>query len=169
MRTLTVAAILLVGTTGAVVAKDNQSGWGFFNKDQLQNASHHRGGRGGGMKMLETFDTDGDGAVTQAEIDAYRANQIAEADANGDGVLSLEEYEAVWAKATRERMVDQFQAHDADGDGSVTAEEFNARFDGLVERMDQNGDGLLDSEDRPERGARGERGGRGGEGRKGNR
>ena len=173
MRIIPVAALLLIGTTGVAVAQEagsDQTGDDVTVQKRLYNAAHHKGGRrGGGMRILEIFDTDGDGAVTQAEIDAFRANQIATHDANGDGSLSLEEYQSLWSEVMRERMVDQFQRHDDDGDGVVTAEEFNERFGRIVERMDRNGDGQLDKEDRPDRGERGDRGGRqgGGEGRRG--
>ncbi len=99
-------------------------------------------------EMFETFDLNGDGSLTQEEIDTARAQQLAGADADGDGALSIVEYETLWLDAMRERMVDAYQRHDADGDGSVTAEEFNARFSGLVERMDRNDDGALSREDR---------------------
>lgn len=107
----------------------------------------HHGGRHGG-KMLEIFDADKDGAVTQAEIDAFRNDQIARFDADKDGQLSLDEYQALWLERMREHMVDAFQSHDADGDGEVTAEEFNTHFAGLVERLDRNGDGELNPDDR---------------------
>jgi len=106
------------------------------------------GDRGGMREMMVTFDTDGDGNVTQVEIDAVRQGQITEFDSNGDGSLDLTEYQALWLDAMRERMVDRFQAHDDDGDGSVTVEEFNENFSDMVERMDRNGDGVLNADDR---------------------
>ena len=100
---------------------------------------------------MQNFDTDGDGSVTQEEIDAVRIEQITKFDRNGDGSLDLAEYEALWLDAMRERMVDRFQAHDDDGDGSVTSEEFNEKFEGLVERMDRNDDGVMNSDDKGKR------------------
>ncbi len=115
---------------------------------------HHsdRGQRGAWM-MLETFDTNGDGEVTQAEIDAFRSGQIAEFDTDGDSTLTLEEYEALWLSVMRERMVDRFQGHDDDGDGIVTLEEFSEPYSSMVERRDRNGDGVLTADDlrRPNR------------------
>ena len=99
------------------------------------------------IMLMETFDTDGDGSVSQAEIDAARAERLQEFDADGDGALSLEEYEALWLDAMRERMVDRFQDHDDDGDGVVTLEEFSERYDGVVARRDRNGDGVLNQDD----------------------
>jgi hypothetical protein len=60
-----------------------------------------RGGRGAllgafgpadGQALFAAVDGDGDGSVTQAEIDAYLAAQVQGADADGDGDLALEEF-----------------------------------------------------------------------------
>ncbi|MGQ7794374.1 EF-hand domain-containing protein [Faunimonas sp. B44] len=108
--------------------------------------------------MFEQFDADGDGRITQDEIDAVRGDRLARFDADKDGALSLEEYQALWLDAMRERMVRAFQAHDRDGDGKVTAEEFNARFDRMVERLDRNDDGAIDRSDMRRSGPRDGRG-----------
>lgn len=115
-----------------------------------QERGHDRGERHGVMlrQILKAYDTNGDRALTQEEIDTGRAAQLAAADANGDGALSLDEYQNLWLAVMRERMVDDFQRHDADGDSVVTGEEFSARFDSIVARMDRNGDGALSAEDR---------------------
>jgi hypothetical protein len=49
----------------------------------------------GGSNLLETFDTNGDGQLTQAEIDGFRAERLAKFDTDGNGTLNLEEYEAL--------------------------------------------------------------------------
>lgn len=104
----------------------------------------HHGPRGpGGMRLMDQFDTNKDGKLTQDEIDAARKAQIAKYDANGDGVLSLEEYQALWLDAMRPMMVRQFQANDADASGTITVEEFTARFATTVRDLDRNGDGVL--------------------------
>jgi hypothetical protein len=115
------------------------------------------GGHGGphlaaiAQDLLATYDTDGNGTVTQAEIDAVRAAELATYDANGDGTLNLEEYQALWLAKVYERMVDAFQHLDANGDGNVTAEEFNAGLANIVALRDADGDGALGPTDRPER------------------
>lgn len=118
----------------------------------------HHGGRHGGrgmmMQIFDRVDADGDGAVTQAEIDAYRAEQVSAADANGDGALAIEEFDVIYRALTRSRMVDAFQDLDEDGDGVVSPAEMDDRFGSIVERMDRNGDGALGVEDRG-RGRRG--------------
>ena len=55
-----------------------------------------------GLDMLpERFDSDGDGPLTQAEIDAGRAAQLAGFDTDGDGALTLQEYQALWQAEMR--------------------------------------------------------------------
>ncbi|MEM8625272.1 MAG: hypothetical protein AAGG47_17355 [Pseudomonadota bacterium] len=127
-------------------------------------AAFKRGPRGdrrrvrGFFRLAETFDSDGDGRITQDEIDGVRSERLTTFDTNSDGALSLEEYEALWLDAMRERLVRQFQDHDRDGDGIVTAEEFQHRTANMVAIRDRNRDGALSLEDaRPRR----ERNGRG--------
>ncbi|MCW5718854.1 MAG: EF-hand domain-containing protein [Bauldia sp.] len=107
--------------------------------------------------LMATFDTDGDGVVTQAEIDAVRAGELAEYDANGDGQLNLEEYTAYWTAQMFERIVDAFQDLDANGDGNVTTEEWSAGIGNIVARLDQDGDAALGPTDMPQRAMAGER------------
>ncbi|WP_299788505.1 EF-hand domain-containing protein [uncultured Marivita sp.] len=110
----------------------------------------HRGGhRGGGFggemfrTVFDAADADGDGSVTQAEIDAYRAAQIGAVDASGDGALSIEEFDELYRSFTRSRMVDAFQSLDSDGDGQIAPEELDTRIARMVERLDRDGDGAL--------------------------
>ena len=117
------------------------------------------GGRGGmARRMLTQADADGDGSVTQAEIDAFLAEQVRSADADADGSLALAEFETVFAEQTRPRMVDAFQALDEDGDGQITTAEIDGRFGSIVERLDRNGDGALSADDRRRGGREGRRG-----------
>ena len=94
-----------------------------------------------------SWDQDEDDKITQAEIDEVRANRLAEFDGDGNGMLSLQEYEALWLDAMRERMVDRFQSHDDDGDGQVTGEEFSEQTSRMVIRRDRNSDGAISLED----------------------
>ena len=66
---------------------------------------------------------------------------------DSDGSLSLEEYQALWLDAMRERMVDRFQAHDDDGDGIVTVEEFVESLQLDRPAVDRNDDGQVTRDD----------------------
>lgn len=114
----------------------------------------HRGPGGPGPNLLKQFDTNDDGKLTQAEIDAARQARLEPFDADKNGALSLAEYQALWLDAMQRAMVRAFQANDLDGDGSVTVVEFQARFADIVEDLDRNGDGELTRDElrRPGRG-----------------
>ena len=66
---------------------------------------------------------------------------------DSDGSLTLEEYQALWLDAMRERMVDRFQAHDDDGDAIVTVEEFGEFYSSIVRHVDRNDDGQITRDD----------------------
>ncbi|CTQ47640.1 EF-hand domain-containing protein [Roseibium aggregatum] len=53
-------------------------------------------------------------------------SRLTEFDADGDGTLSLSEFETLHAALARETTVDQFQHLDADGDGKITQTEMVA-------------------------------------------
>ena len=111
---------------------------------------HHGGGwggPGGGERLFEQFDSNQDGLITQAEIDQVLADRVAAFDQDNDGSLNLEEYQALWLDAMRERMVDRFQAHDDDGDAIVTVDEFVESYSGIVRRVDRNDDGQITRDD----------------------
>ena len=153
-RLLLATGAIALGAAAFAGASLADRGWG----------RHHGGGGAPGERLLEAFDANQDGTLTQAEVDQARQAKLAEFDANGDGSLDLEEYQALWLDAMRERMVDQFQDHDDDGDGLVTVEEFGERFSGIVIRLDVDGDGEVTMEEMRERAmgrhhGRGERGG----------
>ncbi len=109
-------------------------------------------GDGPGQMFRSIFveiDANGDGSVTQDEIDTFRASKVSQADASGDGALSIEEFDTLYREFTRERMVRAFQRLDADGDGVISQQEMDRRFGDVVDRMDRNDDGALSLQDRP--------------------
>lgn len=117
-------------------------------------------GMGGKMMMMRVFqlaDTDGDRSVTQEDIDAFLQDRMQQYDENGDGQLQLDEYKAFFAELVEPMAVRTFQFLDPDGDAALTDEEFSGRLDGIVERMDRDGDGALTMQDH-RRGGFGRRG-----------
>ncbi|WP_147124326.1 EF-hand domain-containing protein [Shimia ponticola] len=93
-----------------------------------------RGGHGKGPQAtFEQLDADGSGEVTQAEMAAWRDAQRAAADTDGDGALS------------REEMLAAAEARNA--------ERAERRIDRMIDRMDANGDGVVQFDEMPERNA----------------
>jgi Ca2+-binding EF-hand superfamily protein len=135
---LVIGAVALGATTLAGVSlADGKRGY---------HGGHH-GGAGRHERMIEQFDVNQDGTITQVEIDQVRRDRLAAYDQNDDGSLTLKEYQALWLDAMRERMVDRFQDLDDDGDAIVTVEEFVEPFGSMVGRLDRNGDGALSRND----------------------
>jgi Ca2+-binding EF-hand superfamily protein len=99
-------------------------------------------------RLMERFDTNADGKLTQKELNDSRSAMLAKYDANKDGKLSLKEFEGLWLEFTQRRMVRSFQRLDVDGDASVTLDEYLKPFAKIVERLDRNEDGALSREDR---------------------
>ena len=100
------------------------------------------------MEMAAAVDADGDGKLTQAEIDKARNDRHAAHDADGDGNLDLEEFAGVWRETTRPLTVRVFQMLDTDGDAVVTRAEYDRPLANVVERLDRDGDGALSPRDR---------------------
>lgn len=72
-------------------------------------------------RWFNRLDTNKDGVISQAEVNARQTDRFAKIDANGDGMISLEEYGA--------RGKAHFAKADTDGNGEVTKEEFTAALD----------------------------------------
>ena len=153
---LSLGAAVLVG--GATLAATSQAGNRGGNAgrglyDLEQQGGMMGGGTGVGMtdrdmqSLMSAYDKNGDGKLTQEEVNAGRAARLGAFDTNGDGKLSLGEYKALWLDAMHSRMVDRFQYLDEDGNGLVTADEFTRPYSTLVRHMDTNGDGAMNLND----------------------
>ena len=101
------------------------------------------GAMGGGlMPMMKTLDADADGTVTPDEAREGLQALVAEYDADGNGTLSIAEFETLHSALTRETMVDRFQFLDDDGDGQVTMDEIVKPAD-MMERMQSMREGMM--------------------------
>lgn len=140
----------------------------------------HRGqrfaqaGRGPGAGIAR-LDTDGDGRISRAELEAadsrrgrghrgggWLLEQFDTIDADGDGHIVRSELRS-WQQAQRQqrqaerarRFQERFDAADADGDGRLSRAEVDAKMPRLSASfawMDEDGDGYLSREDlRPQR------------------
>lgn len=107
--------------------------------------------RGGITALMERYDANKDGRLSQEEVDSNRTQWHSEFDQDKSGDLAITEFEALWLRARREMMVREFQDFDRDGDGKLTLDEYKAPLTMLVTRMDRNGDGVLGPDDRRQR------------------
>ncbi len=140
MKKTLIAAACIIGVAASAAAASGKS-------------------RGGGDRF-DKMDTNGDGIVTAAELDARQAALIDAADANGDGGLTAEELSA-HRKAKREEWRAKNNP-DTNGDGVVDRVEFLASAEKRFDRLDKNSDGVIsEDERRSKRGRRHHRGHRG--------
>ena len=140
MKTLAIIALMAgtatVGAAGLAAAQPHHGGManmmerldtngdGQITKEEAEAAKAAR---------FPEADTNGDGGLSMAEMQAFRAAEKArrmetmrqrmfdKADADGNGVISADEFEA--------RGAPMFDRMDADGDGVITAEEMQAMRD----------------------------------------
>jgi Ca2+-binding EF-hand superfamily protein len=102
-------------------------------------------------RMMDKFDSDGDGMISAEEFQPPRDRGMMEhMDANNDGAVTMEEinqqiadHQIKMAERQAEmtaRVQEFFSNADTDGDGSVTGEE--AR-EAAFNRIDENGDNYL--------------------------
>ena len=153
MRTKTLAAIGVAAVVGGTVLAgasyaDHRDG-SFAGQHGLGMGFLSEGRHGlMTMEMFDAADADGDGKLTQAEIDRVFNDRHAAHDADGDGNLGLEEFEGLWHETTRPLTVRVFQMLDSDGDAVITRMEYDRPLAGIVERLDRDGDGGLSMKDR---------------------
>lgn len=156
MKTLAIIALMAgtatVGAAGLAAAQPHHGGManmmerldtngdGQITKEEAEAAKAAR---------FAEADTNGDGGLSMAEMQAFHAAEKArrmetmrqrmfeKADADGNGVISADEFEA--------RGAPMFDRMDADGDGVITAEEMQAmrdrRCDGAMGDCPRRGGG----------------------------
>lgn len=105
--------------------------------------------RGEGMnRMLENVDTNKDGMIDKAEVDAKKASKFGEIDTNGDGVITGADIMAHREAERKKRMAERITARlDTNGDGTISEAEFLAAPDRMFDRADRNNDGVVDAEE----------------------
>ena len=111
---------------------------------------------GSGMRNMPSFeelDTNGDGALTEAELAAHRAARFAAMDSDGDGKLTAAELEAhrsaKMAEKLSKRSARMIERLDADGDGALSAAEMTKMRNSnkMFERVDKDGNGAISAEE----------------------
>lgn len=93
---------------------------------------------------LDRLDANKDGAIDEQEF--ATAQNLKDADTNGDGTLSTEELAAMIQKRQAERQAQRLLRQlDVDGDGKVTIAEVEQQRAKRFALMDRNNDGKLEA------------------------
>jgi hypothetical protein len=164
--------VIAAGAVAVAIAAD----WG----DGPRKGRHGKGhGRGQAMHLLQ-FDTDKDGRITRAEVDAGITAQFTAADTNADSKLDPAEFQKYndARKAERKARIEAWRAKrgteggepkrdysdrgprnfdpmknmDWNLDGFISLEEFAGRTRAQAMRADRDGDGTILAEDLTKRG-----------------
>ncbi|MEL7026781.1 MAG: EF-hand domain-containing protein [Pseudomonadota bacterium] len=102
-----------------------------------------------GSVEFSDLDASGDGILTVEDFEARQDARFAEMDANGDGSVDAAEFAAFAAAQASERAAERFDRLDADGDGLLSRDVLEARqsrgrgIERMIERFDTDGDGGL--------------------------
>ena len=102
-------------------------------------------------ERFERLDANNDGELTLEEMTAKQAAMIEEADADGNGAVSKAEMQAFRQAKRAERNPDR------NDDGVIDRTEFLNAAQDRFDRLDADGDGLLSEDERPRKGRWGRR------------
>ncbi len=148
-----IVALALLGAVAASAAMADKSGMGMggMGMGGMGMGGMGMGGEGGGAMLTQMFDavdTDKDGKVTLAELQAHRKAEFASADTNGDGALSAEELSAHMLARMQAQMAERSQAMldnmDNDGNGSLSEDEMGqGPGERHFARIDTDNDGAI--------------------------
>ena len=138
----TIAIVLSVLTTGIALSDPDHSqeanSQDALTVSPMENGQHNKMqkmmgmmGSGGmpGMDMIDMgmmfmmMGKDMTGMPSAEKLRSTLQARFEEFDANGNGMLSIEEFEALHNSMTREMMVERFEHLDVDGDSSITSAE----------------------------------------------
>ncbi|MGE0501433.1 MAG: EF-hand domain-containing protein [Rhizobiaceae bacterium] len=116
-----------------------------------------RDGRDGPRAQMrfERADADSSGDVTFEEFTAAVKGRMANADADGDGKMTVGEIADQIERNRLERAARRFvERFDTDGDGALTVTEIEARQQKMFTWLDRNDDGKLTQDEMPKRGGK---------------
>jgi hypothetical protein len=106
-----------------------------------------QGGCSHGDRMMHRLDLNGDGAVTEREMDAQATVRFLRWDGDGDGVVTEAEMMAAAQARVAQRIAKRFAKMDANGDGRIEQAEFEAFGADRFAGWDSDGDGKVSAEE----------------------
>lgn len=137
MLSLALAGAVVAAGTGVAAAKPGQ------------------GERGAMMAArLAEMDADKNGKITKAEAESVRVRMFTRLDADKNGVVTRAEMDAARAamKGDHDGGMRGMERLDGDKDGQITKAEALAAPYPMFQRLDANGDGVIDKAELPKRG-----------------
>lgn len=111
--------------------------------------------------FIRIFDTDGNGSVSVAEIQAEQRRILAASDVDADGTLSVEEFRRRGRLIQSLGTTTLFDLLDTNGDAKISTDELAAPSARWFKRYDADGDGAMTAEELPARHHDGRKGYRG--------
>lgn len=98
---------------------------------------------------FQEMDANGDGQLTQEEMDAHRSQRFSKADSDGDGRLSVEEMQAAAQQKANDRVTEMFEEHDANKDGFLSDGELPKprRAGKMFDRIDADNSGTISEQE----------------------
>ena len=98
---------------------------------------------------FQELNANGDGQLTQEELEAHRAQRFSKADSDGDGRLSVEEMQAAAQQRANDRVSKMFERHDADQDGFLSEDELpkSRRAGKMFDRIDADNSGTISEQE----------------------
>ncbi|NOX42734.1 MAG: hypothetical protein GXP19_03240 [Gammaproteobacteria bacterium] len=104
-----------------------------------------------GGKFMAFFDSNSDKIVTMDELKDASKKRFTKMDADGDNIVSADEFKIYVGKRRQERRQKGFQMADSDSDGQVSKEEYinhkKQKAERRFQQMDANSDGLVSREE----------------------
>lgn len=95
------------------------------------------------LASLAEADSNHDGEVSRAEFQAQRAVRFDRLDRNGDGRIAKDDLPA--RGAMQKRLMERMAPFDRDRDGAVTRAEFAGGPTPAFDRIDADGNGMIDT------------------------
>ncbi|MDZ7923390.1 MAG: hypothetical protein U5M23_04885 [Marinagarivorans sp.] len=126
---LLLAGVVMIMATQAVSADEANYGVGTKAADQW---------------LMAKYDSNGDSAITAEEISQKRERMFSAMDDDGDGIVSLDEYELLDVKKRALIVKSRFAKLDKNGDGQLTDDEYVGYY-GSFGAFDLDGDGNITS------------------------
>lgn len=104
---------------------------------------------------VEAMDLNADGTISEAEVTQAVAKESQAIDSNGDGLISLDELDAMHERRKARHIQHRLERADSNADGSVDVDEFSAQMAARLMQRDRDGDGQLSADElAPPRGGR---------------